>query len=225
MEQLHKGLSDHGTTYFAYEQSQGKGQRNKQWHTQPGANIILSVILNTSSLQVSQQFALSMATAIAAYNFFKIYALENVGIKWPNDLFWCDRKAGGILIENIIRGECWQWAVAGIGININQTTFDASIKKPVSLKQITGKTYDPVKLAKELCEHLEKSYYQLLNNEAEKLLKEYNDALYKRGKKIKLKKGAQVFEAIVKGVNANGQLIVESDDKKTLNVGEIKWII
>ena len=77
---------------------------------------------------------------LAAHDFFSHYVFNNAFIKWPNDLYWRDRKAGGILIENIIRGKDWQSAVAGIGININQTSFDPDITNAISLKQITGKS-------------------------------------------------------------------------------------
>jgi len=78
------------------------------------------VILDTSELAVSSQFYVSAAIAVAIANFLRKYAGENVFIKWPNDIFLNDRKAAGLLIENSIRGNTWQYAVAGMGININQ---------------------------------------------------------------------------------------------------------
>lgn len=225
MQQVHKGLAKHGVAYFAHEQFRGKGQRNKEWYTTAAENIILSVVLNTSSLQVSHPCSLSFAMALAVYDFFKSYAVTNVSIKWPNDLYWRDRKAGGILIENIFRGKSWQWAIAGIGININQTKFHPSVVNAVSLKQITGKTYQSVALAKELCEQLERRYNQLLNSEAELLHSEYNSVLYKPGELVKLKRENTVFEAFVKEVNSNGQLIVEMDGaQQVYSAGEIEWV-
>lgn len=226
MQQVHKGLVKHGIAYFAHEQFKGKGQRNKEWYTTTGENIILSVVLNTSSLQVSHPFSLSIAVALGVYDFFKSYTVINVSIKWPNDLYWCDRKAGGILIENIFRGKNWQWTVAGMGININQTKFHPSVANVVSLKQITGKTYQPVALAKELCKHLEKRYCRLLNGEAELLHAEYNSILYKNGERVKFKKENTIFEALIKEVNLNGQLLVEiNNEQQAFNVGEIEWTI
>ncbi|HXL57981.1 MAG TPA: biotin--[acetyl-CoA-carboxylase] ligase [Chitinophagaceae bacterium] len=225
MQQLQKSMSQHGTAYFAHEQFAGKGQRGKQWHARPGENIILSVVLDTSYLQVSKQFGLSMAVAMATHDFFAQRALKDTFVKWPNDLYWGDRKAGGILIENIIRGKDWQWAIAGIGININQTIFDPSITNAVSLKQITGKTYDPVQLAKELCNSLNLRYNQLINQGTELLLIEYNAVLYKHGQSIKLKKANVSFNAILKEVNEYGQLVVEASAEQTFNVGEIEWVV
>ena len=87
---------------------------------------------------------------LGCLDFFSKYIKENVKIKWPNDIFINDRKAGGILIENVIKGNLWQWAVIGIGLNINQENFEKENLKAISLKQITGKNYDVIELAKEL---------------------------------------------------------------------------
>jgi BirA family biotin operon repressor/biotin-[acetyl-CoA-carboxylase] ligase len=225
MQMVHKGNCTHGTVYFAYQQFAGKGQRGKQWQTHAGENITMSAVLDTSSLEVSNLFSLSIAVALGVHDFFSSFVFENVFIKWPNDLFYNDRKAGGILIENIIRGKYWQNAIAGIGININQTYFGTSISNAISLKQITGKSYEPVQLAKELCVFLDKRFMQLLNNKADILLKEYNSVLYKHEKLMKFKKENIVFEGIVKDVNATGQLIIEAGVEQTFDVGEIEWLI
>ena len=135
-------------------------------------------------------------------------------------------RQGGILIENIIQGKEWQWAVAGIGININQTFFNPVIKtNPVSLKQITGKHHQPITLAKDLCEKLQYRFMQLVNNGPEELLKNYNDVLYKKGQKIKLKKENAVFECTLMEVNLYGQLIVDTGLIQAFNVGEVEWVI
>ena len=225
MQQLQKGIAQHGVAISPITNMPEKVSAESKWQAAAGENIILSVVLNTSYLQVSKQFGLSMAIAMAAYDLFSSYAPNNTFIKWPNDLYWCDRKAGGILIENIIRGKDWQWSIAGIGININQTIFDSDVLNAVSLRQITGKTQDPVQLAKELCNHLEHRYNQLINQGTKNLLAEYNSVLYKRDKLVKLKKTNVLFEATIKEVNEYGQLLVEAGTKQTYNAGEIEWIV
>src|SRR2546430_17414540 len=137
MQQVKSGVAKHGTAYFAHEQISGKGQRNKQWLSAKDENIILSIVLDASQFLLSQQFSLNMVSALAALNLFNNYTTNNLTIKWPNDVYWQDRKTGGILIENIIAGNTWKYAVAGFGLNINQTNFDVTLKNPSSLKQIT----------------------------------------------------------------------------------------
>ena len=106
---IRDGLAKLGTVVFAEEQTQGRGQKNNQWHGEQGVNIMMSVILDTTWLSINEQFQLSCATAVACSDFFSKYAGDETCIKWPNDLYWRDRKAGGILIENLVRGTEWTW--------------------------------------------------------------------------------------------------------------------
>src|SRR4029078_6487819 len=108
---IHAGMAQHGTAVFAHEQTKGKGQRNKQWLSAPNKNIILSLIVQPFGLRTNELFLLSMSGAIGVQNFFNSQAGGKTKIKWPNDMYWRDRKAGGILIENIIQGEEWKYAI------------------------------------------------------------------------------------------------------------------
>ena len=101
-----------------------------------------SIGLETNDLSAADLFPLSMAMALGAYDWFREKAGEEACIKWPNDLYWRDRKAGGILIENLWTAGHWQFAIVGMGINLNQRSFDPAVKNPLSLLQITGRTYD-----------------------------------------------------------------------------------
>lgn len=234
MGQAAAGQAGHGTVYFALEQTAGKGQRGKTWLATTGENIMMSVVLYPHPLKTSQQFLLSAAIALGCYDFFKNYAGDETSIKWPNDLYWRDRKAGGILIESrvgsrksevtsdLLPPTSWILAVAGMGININQTQFTPEALRPVSLKQITGKTYDINALVRELCLCLEKRY-QDTNNSAQ-LLADYHQALYKLNQPVKLRKGNSVFETTIAGVTPTGQLITRDTLERHFDVGEVEWI-
>jgi BirA family biotin operon repressor/biotin-[acetyl-CoA-carboxylase] ligase len=221
---VHAGLAQSGTAVFAHYQTKGKGQRNKQWQGESGKNIALSVILQPVLLSLSQSFLLSMATAAGVHLFFSTIAGKETKIKWPNDLYWRDRKAGGILIENIVQGSQWKAAIVGMGININQTTFDVLATKAVSLKQITGKEHEPVMLAKELCKYLEKSYC-LLEKSPSEIIQRYREQLYKRNETVRLKKGNRVFDVVVKDVSPLGELIVEHVTEERFTIGEVEWVL
>jgi BirA family biotin operon repressor/biotin-[acetyl-CoA-carboxylase] ligase len=219
----HEGMARHGTAVFAHRQTKGRGQRSKEWVTGEGNNIALSLVLEPSSLPTSRLFSLSMAVAIGVHDFFRSHAGEGTAIKWPNDIYWRDRKAAGILIENQIQGGAWKFAVAGTGINVNQTDFGELQQRAVSLKQITGKDYDPVELAKDLCAFIDSSY-QLLHGSPEKLVEEYHSRLYKLNEAVRFKKESRVFQGIVRGVTPNGQLIVRHALEELFEVGEVEWL-
>ena len=226
----------HGTVFFAQEQFAGKGQRNKTWNSEKGANIILSVVIKPQPLLLSDQFHLSACIAVAVHEFFRKYAGEQTKIKWPNDLYWQDRKAGGILIENIVGSResgvrsqeadvsQWRWSILGIGININQAKFPAELYNPVSLKQITGKNFDALLLAKELCTVLDKKYSELITDGFEPIYQQYLSQLYKINEKVKLKKESRVFEALIKNVSPGGCLVVEHAIEEEFNFGEVEWL-
>ena len=224
MQQVHSGTAMHGDAYFAFEQTAGKGQFNKQWLSGKGENIILSIVLDTSVLDINRQFLLNMITALSTRELFNKYTTEKVKIKWPNDIYCRDRKAAGILIENVIRGKTWQFAVVGIGVNINQTDFADSLKNPISLKQLTGKNYDVVELAKELCVLLDEDLKPFYSNLKGGILEKYNEHLYKLNEVADFKEGTAVFSGIVKEVNEFGNIIIDCGAEKAYQSGQIEWL-
>jgi BirA family biotin operon repressor/biotin-[acetyl-CoA-carboxylase] ligase len=219
------GPAGHGTLYFAHDQWAGKGQRGRTWTSKPGENIILSAVLEPVALSSSQTFALSAAVALACHDLFSRYAgTDFTRIKWPNDLYWNDRKAGGILIENSFRGDRWAIAIAGIGININQTDFPETARNAVSLRQITGRSYNPVQLAIELGTYLERRYSQVEAGSATSIA-EYNTRLFRLGQEVRLRKDNAVFDTVVTGVSALGQLRTKDVLEREFSFGEVEWII
>jgi BirA family transcriptional regulator, biotin operon repressor / biotin---[acetyl-CoA-carboxylase] ligase len=228
LARAHAGLAQHGETFFAHEQKAGKGQRGRVWSTDSHANIIMSIVAKPARLQLSQQFQLSAAMAVSVREFFARYGDDPTTIKWPNDLYWQDRKAGGMLIESVVGSRefgvgNWDWAVIGTGININQTYF-GELVNAVSLKQITGRHFDAVQLAKELCGIMDNYFRQLLNDGFENIYQVYLSHLYKRNQVVKLKKGTRVFEALIKGVSTSGKLITSHAIEEEFGLGEIEWV-
>ena len=242
MAQVQAGKAGHGSVFMALEQTSGKGQRGKQWLTASGENIAMSIVVDPYPLNITQQQLLSFAVALACYDLFKKYAgEENTRIKWPNDLYWQDRKAGGILIESIIgansvekgneEGESdktesrWKWAIIGVGININQGIFPETLVNPVSLKQITGKNWDPLELARELCKLLDIRFRWVVQQPASQIIKEYNSSLYKLDQSVRLRKDNIVFSTILTGVTETGQLVTRDAIERTFDFGEVEWVI
>ena len=224
MNQARMGKASDGMAYFALDQYQGKGQRAKSWCSKPGENIILSVVKDCSGFQLNNQFQLSVAVALACFDFFSAYAGDETRIKWPNDLYWRDRKAGGILIENMVKAGRWEKAIIGMGINVNQTSFEAMEGRPVSLKQITGKSFDPISLAKELCLHLDERLSMLENKPFDQLLSAYNEQLFKKDEVVTFKRNNIQFQAKVNGVDKDGQLLIMHGVEEQIPFGEITWL-
>ncbi len=224
MAKIHAGMAKHGMAWFAHDQLAGKGQFGKNWESKAGQNITLSIAITPAAVFYQNQFYFNAVVAIAIKDFFKKYAGDETFIKWPNDIYWRDRKAGGILIENKIMGKSWKWAVVGIGININQASFSENLVNAVSLMQITGITFDPVLLAKELTELVLTRISQVSVSQLPAILVKYNENLYKKGQKVFFKKDEIVFETCIKEVNEFGQLITFDNMERVFNFGEVEFL-
>jgi len=165
MAQIKEGLAKSGSCYTADFQTKGKGQHGRIWESSKGQNLLCSYILELKTLDTlknwtpTDQIGFSAAIALGARAFFAAFAGSKTKIKKPNDIYFNDRKAGGILIENLVRGQEWTWAVIGIGMNINQTAFSSAAvnsvsSNPISLQEITNQSWDIQKLQAHLSEAL-----------------------------------------------------------------------
>ena len=230
MNQVKTNMAGHGAAFLAQKQWAGKGQMGKVWEAESGQNILLSVVLDPKKLVFNgselEPSIVSMLVAVGCFNFFITYAGDETRIKWPNDIYWRDRKAAGILIENSFRGPIWQWSVAGMGVNINQTEFGTGLQKAVSLKQMTGKTFQVPALAKELCSHIEAALQMVVDKGPGTLLELYNNALYKKGEQVQLDIEGKKITATICRVLSNGHLEIETENgsKQSHALGAIQWL-
>jgi len=165
MAQIKEGMAKSGSCYTADFQTNGKGQHGRVWESSKGQNLLCSYILELNTLDTlknwtpADQIGFSAAIALGARAFFAAFAGSETKIKKPNDIYFSDRKAGGILIENLVRGQEWTWTVIGIGMNINQSAFSsAAVNKvssnPISLQEITNKSWDVKQMQQHLSEAL-----------------------------------------------------------------------
>ena len=171
MDQVHQGLAISGSCYTADFQTNGKAQHGRVWESEKGQNLLSSYVLELKQLKTGKiwtpadQIGFSAAIALGARAFFASLAGAETKIKKPNDIYYRDRKAGGILIENLVRGKEWTWAVIGIGINVNQGSFSSAAvnrvsSNPISLQEITNKIWD----LKQMQQHLSEALTNAIQN-------------------------------------------------------------
>lgn len=182
MAQIKAGLAKSGSCYTADFQTNGKGQHGRVWESSKGQNLLCSYILELNTLDAlknwtpADQIGFSAAIALGARAFFAAFAGSETKIKKPNDIYFSDRKAGGILIENLVRGQEWTWAVIGIGMNINQTEFSPEAlnsvsSNPISLQEITNQSWDVKKMQQHLSDALNDAIHDWLQFGEEATLK------------------------------------------------------
>jgi BirA family transcriptional regulator, biotin operon repressor / biotin---[acetyl-CoA-carboxylase] ligase len=217
----HNGVMN-GMAVLAYHQTEGKGQRGKNWQSPKGESLSLSIVLKPDFLLATQGFSLLSAIAVAVANVLESYMGDETKIKWPNDLFWRNRKVGGILIENVVKGTHFSYAVAGIGINVSQKSFPPFLENPVSIKQVTGKELSIKDLALKIQQAVVDAVEMLEINTAA-FYDAYNQKLFKRDQTVRLKKESRVFETIIKGVNEQGELLTGENGLMTFQFGEVEW--
>lgn len=149
------------TTVCADYQTAGKGQRGNTWESERGRNLMFSFVLYPSFLAAPQQFLLSQLIALAVKEELEQQA-EDFCIKWPNDIYWKEKKICGLLIENELSASGIGRSIAGIGVNINQEVFRSDAPNPVSLKQITGREHDRGEILAGIMKRV-KGYYETLH--------------------------------------------------------------
>ena len=215
-----------GTVVITSSQTAGKGQRGNKWEAEPDKNLTFSVILKPDFLKINQQFNLNIAISLAVYDFLTKYLGEKVKIKWPNDVFVVeserDKKICGILIQNTIRRENLEHAIAGIGININQENF--SEPKAASLKSFTHQSYDLEKLFREISENIERRYLQLRENGMPALLNQYHHVLYWYRQRRTFKAGG-LFKGEIIGIDELGRLMIDTGPEvRVFNFKEVEFV-
>lgn len=213
-----------GTIIITDYQYSGKGQKGNTWESESGRNIILSIILKPYFINPIAQFSLHTVCSLAVYDTLFPYLGKKLKIKWPNDIYYENRKLCGILIENSIRGNKIDTSIIGIGLNVNQINFN--IENATSLKKITLQDFDKWNLMENLLFHIEQRYLQLKNNQYHKLKTLYLSRLYRINEQHLFSASGKTFLGKIKGVNVQGKLLIVDDfGEKAYNYKEIAFVI
>lgn len=215
-----------GTVVMTQFQTKGKGQQGNSWESEPGKNLLASYIFQPKFLKAAHQFYLSKAVSLALTDLLAEENIE-VSIKWPNDIYTGNKKIAGILIENSVVGLHLHSAVAGVGLNLNQTVFISDAPNPVSLTQLTGKNYSIEIVAERLWEKLEIRYNELKSGDFSSVDNAYLNRLFRYQKWAFFAKQGEVFEARITGTGQFGQLILEQKDgtKTEYLFKEVEFVI
>ncbi len=209
---------DEGTVVIAKEQIAGRGQMGNTWESNKGENITMSFVLYPNFINVSDQFILSKMVSIAIVDFLKIF-IDEVKIKWPNDIYVKNRKIGGVLIENTILGNNISSTVVGIGLNINQKTFSSSLPNPTSLSLETRRDYTISELIDLLLSKLNNGYNELVSGKIKELDVDYLKCLYQNKEMKQYKAGNEIFQAQIIDVDQFGRLCLLNEKKELLYFG------
>ncbi|MGC9003108.1 MAG: biotin--[acetyl-CoA-carboxylase] ligase [bacterium] len=217
---------EEGIVFWADEQKKGRGRWGRSWFSLPSKCLLFSFILRPKTPAKFISY-LSLFPALACS-----FAIERYGVrcllKWPNDILIEGKKAGGILVETEVVGDRIEWAVVGIGINVNlvEEEFPAELRATAtSLRIVLGKMLDIEGLLKDILRELNEWYEICFSEEGrEKIREEWEKRDFLRGKEIEVgfANGGKL-KGIADGIDEMGYLRVRVGEGKIVLVstGEV----
>lgn len=225
MESLVAHKLPEGTLVLADHQTKGKGQFGAIWSSEPFSSLTFSILLKPIFLPISNTYDISICIALAIHDCLNELR-PGFKIKWPNDIYFENKKVAGILIENQIHKSTCEHSVVGIGLNVNQTDF-FKLPNAISLKQIIGVNFPVQNLLDRLCETIEARYLQLRANMYPSLLKSYLEHMYWFNEIHTFQSKAIQFNASIIGVLRNGRLLLKFSDGSTrdFEIKELQFIV
>ena len=200
-----------GSVVIADFQTAGRGQIGNVWESEAGKNLTFSLVIYPSCIPVNQQFLISQIAALSVKETLDHY-VDNVTVKWPNDVYWKDKKICGMLIENDLSGRSIATSIIGIGLNVNQGTFRGDAPNPISLAQILDKEINKEEVLQRFLSTFYSYYLDLLQEQYSKIREHYDASLYRRSGFYAYKDKQGTFEAEIAGIEPTGHMLLRLQD-------------
>lgn len=213
------------TVVTAESQSAGRGQMGAAWVSEAGKNLMMSVLVKDFTSDFSQLFTLNVAVALAVCEAVEKHDIENVSIKWPNDIMSADKKIGGILIENSFRPNGEIVSVVGLGLNVNQLDFSA-LPKAGSMYTVSGRIFDRDELRDGIVQRIIRNVHFMAEH-TDMLWQAYHEKLFRIGVPAAFERPhGNRFMGMIKSVTREGklELQLEDDSRKLFNIKEIQLL-
>jgi len=201
-----------GTVVITDDQFAGKGQEGSIWTSLPGQNLTFSLILRPVFFKPNEQFLITVAVSLGLKDVLEDFIQGEVKIKWPNDIYFNNKKIAGLLIENVLRGNCFDSCVVGIGLNVNQINFPDTVLA-TSLKLATSKEYNLNELLNSIITSISFFYSKLIEGKGNLLQNAFNSSLLGLAEERKFKAGEAEFFGIIEGTDSYGRLKIRKESK------------
>ena len=222
-----EALSDQGLVIIADQQTAGRGSHLRSWYSNNDQGIWLSFILrpDLTSLQASQ---LTLLTAVVLRDVITRITNLKPAIKWPNDLLIGEKKVAGILTEAKSTYKKIDYAVVGIGLNVNQTKtqLNDQIKQTAtSLKIESNRSYSKKLIIQELLNQFETDYEHYMTDGFNQIKERWLQSAFRLNSRIVYSVNGQTKEGIFIDIDDDAQLIVKDERNKIdkLASAEIEW--
>jgi BirA family biotin operon repressor/biotin-[acetyl-CoA-carboxylase] ligase len=207
-------------------QSGGKGQGENLWESEREKNLLFSFVLRPTFLDITKQFFITIITSLALADTVQLLVVDDsVKIKWPNDIYVEDKKIAGVLIENAIQGNQFEWVVVGIGLNVNQQVFHSDVPNPVSLYELLKEDVSLNEVLSIFESQFARRYAQLQSGDYESLKHDYLASLYQYKEWKNYRSNNQDFRGRILGIDQYGFLRIETPDgEHSFDIKEVEYI-
>lgn len=209
-----------GTVCLAESQSAGRGRRGRQWYSPLGQNLYFSMLWKYPLPQNEQISSLSLVVALVIAETFEELGVQDIQIKWPNDIYYQGKKAGGILIESKM-DRSGMAIVIGIGLNLAMNAIDPKIvNQPYA--DLAQYHFNRNELAATLAKRLQKMLSDFPMSSLENYLERWRkfDCFYQKA--VKLVTTTTEIHGISQGINQNGELLLEiNGEMQAFAIGEM----
>ncbi len=218
-----EGLPE-GSVVWADYQTGGRGQAGNSWESEARKNLTFSLVLYPNVILAREQFLISQITALSVKKTLDNY-VSDIRIKWPNDIYWQDKKICGMLAENDLSGSFIYCSIIGIGINLNQEVFLGNAPNPVSLIQIAGKKYHREAVLDEFLSCFYAYYLLLLQEKTEQIRTAYRASLYRGDGYYAYQDVTGTFEAAIDDIEPTGHLLLRlrNDEVRRYAFKEVQY--
>lgn len=213
------------TVIIADSQAEGRGRLGRVWVSPPGRNIYMSAVLVPEIAPRDVTF-LTVAAALASASALRSKTDLIANIKWPNDLMVRGKKIGGILTELRSGHDKINFAVVGIGINVNSggEDFPQELEHiATSVKEETGRYYSRSGIIAEVLNELEQQYKKLINEGRFPLLEEWRRLSSTIGKRVRITLCTEVLSGLAEEIDEEGMLVLKlaSGERRRISAGDL----
>lgn len=215
-----------GFVVLANNQTNGRGLGKNTWESEAGKNLTFSLLLRPEFLKAEDMFLISKAISLGIIDYLN--SLDRCfTIKWPNDIYYSNKKIGGILIENQLLGNKLSYSLIGIGLNLNQKIFHSSAPNPISLKTILKKNINKKECLNGILDQITIWYEMLDDGWFDKINQTYFNHLFRNIGYHDFSANGEAFIAKIKSVENDGQLMLKTrqGDQKKFYFKEVEFIL
>ena len=202
-----------GAVILAEEQTAGRGRSGRNWHSERGAGLYVTLLLRPR-LSPVQAPLLTMLAGLSAHSAIQAQTGLSAELKWPNDILMDGKKVGGILTEMHAEPTQVRFVIVGIGINTNQEKFPADVASvATSLRKESGRTHSRLELLVRLLNEFESDYNRFLREGARYVVDRFERvSSFASGRRVRVETGFETYFGTTAGLTSDGLLQVKREE-------------